>query len=93
MAPSRNRQSHTEQTQEEPSHSQSPHDNGEILLTSHQPPSLNDLRSVAADIKDTLTVAMMAAISDLRIDIQSIAGRVQEVEKMTASETIRKAQK
>lgn len=31
--------------------------NGDIILRPHQHPSLSDLRSVAADIKDTLTVA------------------------------------
>lgn len=54
--------------------------NGGIVLSPHQQPSLNDLRSVAADIKDTLT----AAITDLRIDIQAITGRVQAVEKTAA---------
>lgn len=52
-------------------------DNGEIVLTPHQHSSLNDLRSVAAYIKDTLT----AAITDLRIDIQSVAGRVPLMER------------
>lgn len=40
--------------------------NGDIVLKP-QHPSLHDLHSVAADIKDTLT----AAITDLQIDIQS----------------------
>lgn len=53
---------------------------GGIVLTPHQQPSLNHLRSVAADIKDSLT----AAITELRIDIQAITGRVQAVEKTTA---------
>lgn len=44
--------------------------------------SLNDLRAVAADIKDTLTAASSAAIADLRQDIQEIAHKVQEVETM-----------
>lgn len=66
----------------------SPHsenNEGGIVLSPHsdtvQQPSLNDLRSVAADIKNTLT----AAITDLRIDIQAITGRVMAVEKITAS--------
>lgn len=53
---------------------------GGILLTPHQHPSLSDLRSVAEDIKDTLT----AAISDLKIEIQAITGRIQAVEQTTA---------
>lgn len=44
--------------------------------------SLHDLRTIAADIKDTLE----AAITDLRHDIQAIAGRVQEVERATTSQ-------
>lgn len=49
----------------------------------HQHPSLNDLWSVATDIKETLTVAN----SDLRIDTQSIAGREHKVEKVTANQS------
>lgn len=60
-------------------------DNGAVILTPHSHPSLHDLHSVAADIKNTLTAALTAAITDLRIDIQSIAGRVQEVEKTTTT--------
>lgn len=45
-----------------------------------QQPSLNDLRAVATDIKDTL----FAAITDLRHEIQTIAGRVQRVENTAA---------
>lgn len=56
-----------------------------IVLMPQQQPSLHDLRSISADIKDTLTAALTTAISDLRVDIQSIAGRVQEIEKTTAT--------
>lgn len=47
-----------------------------------QPPSLNinDLRAIAADIKDTLS----AAIAELRMDIHTLNDRVLEVEKTTA---------
>lgn len=41
---------------------------------------LDDLQAVAADIKNTLS----AAISDLRLDIQATATRLEEVEEMTA---------
>lgn len=54
-----------------------PADNNPAL---NQQPSLNDLRAVAADIKDTL----FAAITDLRHEIQAIAGRVQRIESTTA---------
>lgn len=57
--------------------SQNGHSEGGIVLTPHQQPSLNDLCSVAEDIKDTLT----AAITDLKMEIQAISGRVQAVEK------------
>ncbi|XP_077310065.1 alpha-2-macroglobulin-like protein 1 [Lithobates pipiens] len=53
-----------------------------MALFSH--PS-NNLRSVATDIKETLTAALTAAISDLRVDIQAISGRVQEVENVMAT--------
>lgn len=46
-------------------------------MLQQQQPSLSNLRTIATDIKDTLT----AVITDLRLDIQAIAGRVQEVEK------------
>lgn len=45
-----------------------------------QQPSLNDLRTIAADIKDTL----LAAITDLQHDIQALADMVREVECTTA---------
>lgn len=51
-------------------------------LPSLQQPSLNDLCTIAADIKDT----MSAVISDLCLDIQALTGRVHEVEKVTAQE-------
>lgn len=53
-----------------------------------QQPSLNDLHTVAADIKNTL----FAAITDLRHEIQAITGRVLEVERTAAQQhtTIRK---
>lgn len=54
--------------------------NGEIILIPHQQPSMNDLRSMAADIKDSL----MAAITDPRIHFQAIMGRVQAVKKTAA---------
>lgn len=54
-----------------------PADNNPAL---NQQPSLNDLRAVAADIKDTL----FATITDLRHEIQAIAGRVQRIESTTA---------
>lgn len=44
---------------------------------SQQQPSLHDLHTIAAYIKHTLS----AAITDLRHEIQSIAGRVHEVER------------
>lgn len=43
-------------------------------------PSLDDLKAVVSDIKNTLS----AAISDLRRDIQAIAMRMDEVEGTTA---------
>lgn len=52
----------------------------ELTLSPQQQPSLSDLCTIAADNKDTL----MAAISDLCLNIQAIAGRVQEMEKVTA---------
>lgn len=63
--------------------------NGDIILMTQQHPSLHNLHSVAADIKDTL----LATITDLRIDIQTITGRAQEVEKIAAhqSSAIRQA--
>lgn len=61
MAPTQNRPLNTEQALEGSSHSQSPNDNRDILLTPHQPPSLHDLCSVAADIKETLMAAMTVA--------------------------------
>lgn len=42
--------------------------------------NLYDLRSVVADIKDTLS----AVITDLRHDIQALASRFQEVEITSA---------
>lgn len=42
--------------------------------------SLHDLRTIAADIKDTLS----EALSELRLDIHAKADRVHEVEKVTA---------
>lgn len=42
--------------------------------------SLSDLRTIATDIKDT----MSAIITDLHHDIQAIADRVQNVEKKAA---------
>lgn len=41
--------------------------------------SIEYLRAVAADIKNTLS----AAISDLRLDKQAVAGRLEEVEEIT----------
>lgn len=41
---------------------------------------MDELRAIAADIKDTLGTA----ISELRADIHSLTGRVQEVERVTA---------
>lgn len=55
-----------------------------MVLTPHQYSSLSNPRSVPADIKETPT----AAITDLWIDIQWIAGRVQEVEKVTAQQSM-----
>lgn len=51
--------------------------------------NINDLRSIAADIKDTLS----AAIAELRIDIHTLTDRVHEVEQaMTQHEhVLRKA--
>lgn len=40
--------------------------------------SIQDLQTIAADIKDTLS----SAISELRIDIHALADRVHEVEKV-----------
>lgn len=62
-----------------------PEENGAVILTPNSQPSLQDLHSVAQDIKNTLTAALTAAITDLKIDIQAIAGRVQEVEKTTTT--------
>lgn len=45
-------------------------------LPSHWQPSLQDLQTVAADIKDTL----FSAITDLRHELQAITGRIQRVE-------------
>lgn len=58
---------------------------GAVILTPHSQPSLQDLHSVAMDIKNSLTAALTAAITELKIDIQAIAGRVQEVEKTTTT--------
>lgn len=69
------------------SSSQISSDDGGVVLTPHLQPSLQDLRSVATDIKETLTAALTAAITDLKIDIQLVAGRVQDIEKVTASHT------
>lgn len=55
-------------------------DPGEDSVHLQQHPNLYDLRTVAADIKDTLS----AAITDFRLDIHTIADRVQEVEKTSA---------
>lgn len=59
----------------------------------HQQPYLNihDLRTIAADIKDTLS----AAIADLRLDIHTLNNKVQEVEKTVAQHgtVLRKATK
>lgn len=52
---------------------------GELSGQSSRQPSICYLRTVATDIKDTLS----AAIADLRIDIRAIADRVQTVEKTT----------
>lgn len=41
--------------------------------------NINDLKTIAADIKDTLS----AAISELRLDIHALTDRVRAVEKMT----------
>lgn len=49
-------------------------------MRQHNQPSLSDLRSIAVDIKDT----MSAAITDLRHDIQALMGQVQEMEKNAA---------
>lgn len=48
-----------------------------------QVPSLNDLHSVAAVIKNTLS----AAIADLKIDIRSVTARVTEIEKTTEQQS------
>lgn len=50
---------------------------------------IHDLRTIAADIKDTLS----AAIADLRIDIHTLSDRVHEVEQVTAKhdQVLRKA--
>lgn len=53
-------------------------------LTSYRPPNLQDLQAVATDIKDTL----FSAISDLRHEIQAIAGRMHHVEHATAQQQI-----
>lgn len=63
------------------SHSRSPWRGSEKSETRTSPAlCLDDLRSVASDIKNTLS----AAISDLRADIQAIALRVEEVETTQA---------
>lgn len=51
--------------------------------------NIHDLRTIAADIKDTLS----AAIADLRIDIHTLSDRVYEVEHVTAKhdQVLRKA--
>lgn len=67
--------------------SQIPSETAWIVLSPQPPPSLHDLHSVATDIKNTLTAALTAAISDLKIDIQAITGRVHKVEKTTATHT------
>lgn len=46
--------------------------------------SIQDLKTIAADIKDTLS----AAISELRLDINELADRVHEVERVTAQQVI-----
>lgn len=53
---------------------------GDDSMPSQHHLSLNDLRVITADIKDTLSVA----ISDLRLDIHPLADRVHEVEKVTS---------
>lgn len=59
-------------------------------LPSHRQPSLHDLQTVAADIKDTL----FSAITDLRRELQAITGRMQRVEDDAARQThtVRKVQ-
>lgn len=52
------------------------------LKSLQQQPSLNDLHTIAADIKDTLS----AAIAELCIDVRAINLRMQEVEKTTAQQ-------
>lgn len=47
-----------------------------------QGPSLNDLRYVATDIKETLS----AAIADLKIDICAVTARVNDIEKSAAQQ-------
>lgn len=51
--------------------------------------NIQDLRTIAADIKDTLS----AAIADLRIDIHILSDRVHEVEQVAAKhdQVLRKA--
>lgn len=87
MAPSRHGPAH--------SHSQPPallnlippnplptHSNGGevgIELRPHPPINMQDLRSIADDIKDTLS----AAISELRLDLRALNDRVQVVERVT----------
>lgn len=53
---------------------------GSIHPTSTPQLNIQDLRAVANDIKDTLS----AAIADLHLELQGIAGRVQEVENAMA---------
>lgn len=52
---------------------------GGIEVSPHPPLNIQDLRTIAADIKDTLS----AAISELRLDICALYDRVHEVEKVT----------
>lgn len=52
-------------------------------LPSHRQPSLQDLQTVATDIKDTL----FSAITDLRHELQAITGRIQKVEDDAVRQT------
>lgn len=51
----------------------------EAMPGTSQHPTLQDLRAVANDIKDTFTAAM----TDLRQELQAMAGRMQDVEQKT----------